>query len=46
MVKESTGNVGYQGSVPESERSLGEGNGNTFQYSAWRVPWTEETAGL
>ena len=21
---------------------VGEGNGNALQYSAWRIPWTEE----
>ena len=25
---------------------LGEGNGNALQYSAWRIPWTEEPSGL
>ena len=28
------------------ERSLGEGNGNPLQYSAWRIPWTEEPGRL
>ena len=23
-------------------RSPGEGNGNPLQYSAWKIPWTEE----
>ena len=33
MVKLSACNVGDQGSVPESGRSPGEGNGNPLQYS-------------
>ena len=28
--------------IPGSERSLGGGNGNPLQYSAWRMPWTRE----
>ena len=24
-------------------RSPGEGNGNLFQYLAWKTPWTEES---
>ena len=31
--KESTSNVGDMGSIPGSERSSGEGNGNLLQYS-------------
>ena len=27
-------------------RSLGEVNGSLVQYSAWRIPWTEEPGGL
>ena len=34
------------GSIPGSGRSPGEGNGNPLQYSAWRIPWTEEPGGL
>ena len=33
MVKNLPANVGDVGSIPESGRSLGEGNGNPFQYS-------------
>ena len=29
----NTGDAGYPGSIPESRRSLGEGNGNPLQYS-------------
>ena len=50
--KESACNAGDQGSVPGSGRSLGEGNGNPFQYSclenskdrgAWRATFHEVT---
>ena len=33
IVKESSCNTGDQGSIPESRRSSGEGNGNPIQYS-------------
>ena len=33
------------GSIPGSERSLGEGHGNPL-HLAWRTPWTEEPSGL
>ena len=45
--EESACNVGDPGSIPGSERSLGEGNGNLLQYSclenpmdggAWQAP--------
>ena len=39
-------NGGDQASIPGSERFLEEGNGNPLQYSAWRVPWTEEPGRL
>ena len=32
--------------IPRLGRSLGEGNGNPFQYCCWRIPWTEEPGGL
>ena len=32
-------------SISESGRSPGEGNGNQFQYFAWRIPCTEEPGG-
>ena len=44
--KESTCNAGDPGSIPESERSLGEGNGNPPQYSWLKNPWIEEPGGL
>ena len=51
LVKNSpaiAGDAGEVGSIPESGRSPGEGNGNLFQYSclenamdrgAWWAPW-------
>ena len=44
--KESACNAGDQGLIPGSGRSPGEGNGNPFQYSSWRIPWTEQPGGL
>ena len=37
--KESACNAGDPGSIPESGRSLGEGNGNHSSIFAWRIPW-------
>ena len=45
-VKASACNAGDLGSIPGSGRSPGEGNGNPFQYSSWRIPWTEEPGEL
>ena len=53
MVKESTANAGDardRGSIPRLERSPGEGNSNSLQYS-WqkekkKIPWTEEPGRL
>ena len=36
--KESANNAGDLGSIPGSERSPGEGNGNPFQYSCLENP--------
>ena len=36
-VKVSAWNAGDPGSIPGSGRSPGEGNGNPFQYSCWRI---------
>ena len=36
--KESTCNAGDLGLIPELETSLGEGNGNPFQYSCLENP--------
>ena len=44
--KESACNAGDPGSIPESGRSPGEGNGNHPSILAWRIPWTEEPGGL
>ena len=44
--KESVCNAGDPGSIPGSGRSPGEGNASPLQYSAWRIPWTEEPGGL
>ena len=46
MVKNLPANAGDAkdvGSIPESGRSSGEGNGNPLQYSCPEIPWTEET---
>ena len=45
-VKSPSDNGGDSGSIPGWGRSSGEGNGNPLQYSAWRIPWTEETGML
>ena len=42
----NAGDVRDVGSIPESGRSPGEGHGNPLQARAWRIPWTEEPAGL
>jgi len=44
--KASACNVGDPCSIPGLGRSPGEGNGNPFQYSCWRIPWTEESGRL
>ena len=41
MVKNPPANVGDSSSIPGLGRSLGEGNGNPFQYSCLETPWTE-----
>ena len=40
--RESACNAGDMGSIPGLGRSPGEGNGNLFQYFAWRIPWIEK----
>ena len=42
----SGGNAGDPGWTPGLGRSPGEGNGNPFQYSCWKIPWTEEPGRL
>ena len=32
--------------IPGLGRYSGEGNGNPFQYSCWKISWTEEPGGL
>ena len=44
--KEYACNSGDLGSILGSGRSPGEGNGYPCQYSAWKIPWTEEPGGL
>ena len=41
--KESACNAEHPGSIPESGRSPGEGNGYPSSILAWRIPWTEES---
>ena len=44
--KASACNAGDPGSIPQSGRSPGEGNGNHSSILAWRFPWMEEPGGL
>ena len=44
--KESPANARHAGSIPGSERSPGEGNGNPSQYSCLGNLWTEEPGRL
>ena len=49
MVKNPSANsrdAGHTSSVPESGRSFGGGNGNSCQYSYWKISWTEDPGGL
>ena len=46
MVKNPPANAGDVGSIPGLGGSPGEGCGKPSQYSAWRIPWTEEPGGL
>ena len=41
-----TGDIRDSGLIPGLERYSGEGNGNPFQYSCWRIPWIEEPGRL
>ena len=43
VVKNPHANAGDMGSIPGRERSPGEGNGNTLQYSCLRNPTDSET---
>ena len=44
--KKSACIAGDPGSIPESVRSPGEGNGNTPHIYAWKIPQTEEPGWL
>ena len=46
VVKNPPANAGDKGSILGSGKSPGEGNGNSFQYFCWRIPWLEEPGGL
>ena len=46
MVKNSLANADDMGLTPGLGRSPGEGNDKQFQYSCWKIPWTEEPGGL
>ena len=46
MVKNSLANTRDTGSIPESGRSPGGGNGNLLQYSCLENPGTGEAGGL
>ena len=45
-VKASARNAGDPGSIPESRRSPGEGNGSPLQYSCLENPMGEKPGGL
>ena len=38
--EDSACSMGDLGSIPESGRSPGEGNGNSLHILAWEIPWT------
>ena len=46
MVKNPPRNTGDAGSIPESERSPGGGNGNPLQYSSMELSLQEYWSGL
>ena len=46
MIKNPPANAEDAGSIPGSERSLGEGNGNLLQYFCLGNPWTEKPGEL
>ena len=46
VVKNPLANEGNVSSMPESERSPGEGNGNPLQYSCLGISWIEEPGRL
>jgi len=46
VVKNQPASAGNESLIPGLGRSPGEGNGNTLQYSCWKIPWAEEPGGL
>ena len=44
--EKSACNAGDVGSIPGLGISPGEGNGNSLQFLAWKISWTEEPGGL
>ena len=42
----NTGDARDASSIPGLGRFPGGGNGNPLQYSAWKIPWTEEPGRL
>ena len=42
----NAGDIGDTGLIPGSGTFLEGGNGNSLQYSCWKIPWTEEPGGL
>ena len=42
----NAGDIRDVGSIPGLGRSPGGGHGNPLQYSAWKIPWTEEPGRL
>ena len=42
----NAGDTADLGLIPGSGRSPGGGNGNPFQYSTWKISWTEEPGRL
>ena len=46
MVKNLPANAGDVGPIPRLGRAPGERNGNLFQYSCLRNPWTGQPGGI
>ena len=46
MAENPPENAAEVGSISGSGRSPGEGNGNSLQYLALEIPWTEESGRL
>ena len=43
---DNAGDIRVSGSIPGLERYPGGGDGNPLQYSAWKIPWTEDPGQL